>query len=279
MIPPIFLLGRHGRTAGNEKNLYRGWSNADFAQLDAAGRDDAREEGIFIQGTGLVFPIIITDTLDRTNETAQIVASILGIKEVVQDKRLGPIKMGDWTGKSKADYPLTAYMSDRSKRIPGGETMNEFDKRQSSVFADIAETVARIKKPVLVIGHGSNASYLYHKVNKGGQEVGYEGLTTPGGVSLFTKDGITPIFKKKEGSPQLYKQGTETSGFVTDEESRIPRVCWNCKWFVRDVNKLGTCRNPVVQIDPKLQERKQADNTIAVGDNDCCDLFANHIST
>src|SRR5882724_4959930 len=111
----LFALGRHGRTSGNKDNLYRGWSNEDFAQLDAAGRNDAREEGIFLQGTGLKFPIIITDDLDRTGETAEIIASILGIKKesILRDKRLRPLNMGDWTGKSKEKHPLEEFMKDK----------------------------------------------------------------------------------------------------------------------------------------------------------------------
>lgn len=278
MTQPLFFLGRHGRTAGNDKNLYRGWSNDEFAQLDADGRTDAREQGIFLQRAGLNFPIIITDTLDRTNDTARIVADILGVKEIIQDARLGPIKMGDYTGLSKEKHPLTEYMNNRGKKIPGGESMKEFDYRQSKVFADIAETVSKIRKPVLVLGHGSNASYLYHNVNKGGKEVGYEGLTLPGGVSLFTRDGITPIFKKREGSPQLYKDGTDVSGFVTADENRPPRECWNCRSYVA-VNGLGSCIHPLVRIDPKLENRRQPDGTVAVGERDCCDNFRNKIST
>ena len=83
MSPAIFHLARHGRTAGNEKDIYRGWSNEKFAQLDDAGKDDARESGIFLKGLGIDAPIIITDNLDRTMESAQIIAKILGIPEVI----------------------------------------------------------------------------------------------------------------------------------------------------------------------------------------------------
>jgi len=276
----LFALGRHGRTAGNEQGIYRSHSNADFAQLDADGRNDAREEGIFLQGTGLRFPIIITDDLDRTGETAEIVSSILGLNpdNIVHDKRLRPLDMGDWTGKKKDEHPLDAYMKGKSKRIPGGESLNILNKRQSLVFADILETVAKIHAPVLVIGHGTNAGYLYSHTNKSGKSIGYEGLTNPGGVCIFTKDGITPVFKKREGSPQLYKDGTDVSGFVTFEENRPPRECWNCRNFSLR-SGLGSCDHTLVQIDPKLAERRQADGTVAVGERDCCDMYRNAIKT
>lgn len=276
----LFALGRHGRTAGNEDNVYRGWSNEDFAQLDAAGRNDAREEGIYLKGTGLNFSFIITDDLDRTFETAQIIASILGIKEesIIRDKRLRPLNMGDWTGKSKEKHPVTEFMKNRSKVIPGGESLNTLNKRQSKVFSDIMETISKTGKPILVIGHGTNAGFLHTHFNKkDGIEPGYEGLTHPGGVSVFTKDGITPVFKKREGSPQLYKDGTETSGFVTAAENPPPRECWHCRnYSVR--SGLGSCDHILVQIDPKLQDRKQVDGTIAVGERDCCDNYRGKIA-
>jgi len=278
LLQSIFTLIRHGRTAGNENNIYRSLSNAEFAQLDADGRNDVREAAIFIQGTGLKFPIIITDDLDRTGESAQIAADVLGIKEIVRDKRLRPIDVGDFTGKPKDKHPLTEYMNDPKKKIPGGESLEEFNKRQVSVFQDIAETVVRIKKPVLVVGHGSNASYLYHNVNRGGKEIGYEGLTNPGGVMVFTRDGIIPIFKKRPDSKQLYKDGTNVSGFVTDEENRPPRECWNCRNYV-SLSGLGACTHLLVRIDPKLADRRQFDGTVAVGERDCCDNFRNKIAT
>jgi broad specificity phosphatase PhoE len=248
---PLFVFGRHGRTAGNQQNIYRSLSNEPFAQLDAAGRDDARELGIFLKGLGYEYPLIITDTLSRTNETAQIVADILGIKEIVQDKRLLPLKMGELTGKNKDANPIDEYLKNRTKKIPGGENMNEFDKRQASVFADILELVAKIGKPVLVIGHGSNTSFLYHKVNKGGNEVGYEGLTNPGGASVFNKSGLTPVFKSRLKEPkeplvQLSRWSIEfVGGKGTDGK---PKSCFNCHLMY---SKQKTCAilGPSIVID------------------------------
>lgn len=278
---PLFVLGRHGRTKGNEDNNYRGWSNEDFAQLDTAGRNDARDEGVFLRNTGLKFALIITDDLDRTVETAKIIASILGIREenIIQDKRLRPLNMGDWTGKNKDKHPLNEYMKDKNKKIPGGESLNMMNKRQSSVFGDIMETIAKTKILPLVVGHGTNAGYLHSSFNqKDSAEPGYEGLTHPGGVSVFTKNGITPIFKKRDGAPQLYKDGTEASGFVTDEQNRPPRECWNCRWSRPSLAGLE-CSHPIVQIDPTLQDRKQDNGNIAVGERDCCDGFQNKTAT
>ena len=145
--PAILLwLIRHGRTNGNEKNIYRGWSNAEFAQLDEKGRQDARDAGIYLKGLGVESPVIIVDDLARTQETAKIIAEILGITEIITDKRLRPIHVGDYTGKSKTDYPLEEYMKNRSNKIPGGESLGGFDTREAKIFGDIVEAIGEMRK-------------------------------------------------------------------------------------------------------------------------------------
>lgn len=263
----LFVLGRHGRTAGNEKNLYRGHSNAAYAQLNDDGRGDAWEEGVFLKGLGINFPLIITDDLDRTYETAKIVAGVLGIspENIIRDKRMRPLDMGDWTGKSKEAHPLDAYMKDKNKKIPGGDSLNMLNKRQSSVFADVLETVAKIHAPVLVLGHGTNAGFLHSHVNKKDtKEVGYEGLTYPGGVSVFTKDGITPIFKKRDGE-DAKKEATKTPlvqlnkwsvEFVGGKDTNDqPKSCFNCH-LLYDKQKTCSILGPDIIISTLKKDGK-----------------------
>lgn len=278
MAPEIlFLMARHGSTAGNAAQIYRGWSNDDFAQLSAKGRDDVRDAGIFLKTLNIQFPLIISDDLDRAQETRKILASILGIKAEYVDKRLRPLNVGDFTGQGKEEHPLDEYMKNRSRTIPGGESLNNFDNRLGKVFDNILETINKIKKPILIVGHGSTASFLANST-KPTPVIPYEGITDPGGVTVFTKDGLTPIFKKRNNAKGPYDVGTSISGFVSDEESPLPRACWQCRWFVRDVNKQGGCLHPLVRITPELQDRKQVDGTIAVGDDDCCSFEEPHIS-
>jgi len=235
----IFHLVRHGRTAGNEKNTYRGWSNEDFAQLDENGKQDAKDAGIYLKGLGVEAPVIIADDLSRIQETAKIIADILGTKEIITDKRLRPVDVGDYTGKSKTAYPLDDFMDHPEKKIPGGESLNTFNKRQAKVFADITEAIPTVRKqlgkPVafVVIGHGSNTSFLYHYVNKGGKEVGYEGMTEPGGIMTFTKSGIEPIFKKRD------KEKKKVALYPADHIAAMPvpkggSSCSKCEYLGKD---------------------------------------------
>jgi broad specificity phosphatase PhoE len=279
MNTPLFYVMRHGRTAGNEEDLYRGWSDESFAQLAPEGREDIREAAIYLKRAGLQFPIILADDLARSKESLQIAASILGIKETEIDKRLRPLNVGEFTGKSKTKHPLDEFLKNKSKQIPGGESMNQFNRRLALIFGDLSELVAKLKQPILVIGHGSTISFLHNLHSK--TEVGYEGLVHPGGVLVFTTEGLFPLLKKKsaEGEEQPYADGTVISGFVTEEENRPPRECWNCRYVTKDLLGLYGCKHPLVQIDPQVQNRKQLDGTIAVSDRECCNNFRNKVST
>jgi broad specificity phosphatase PhoE len=275
---PLFYGVRHGETANNDKGLYRGWSNAPDAQLSAGGRDLVREAGFYLRNLNIKFPFIVSDDLDRCTETREILASILGIQHQVTDKRLRPINTGEFTGKSKADFPLDEYFKNPNKKIPGGGSIEDFHKMQASLFADVLTVVSERKCVPLVVGHGSTVSYLHNCYNRTEPLIGYEGLTNPGGVWMFNKNGVLALTHKRDGVPHDMKDGTALTGFVTDEENKPPRECWNCRNFIRDpLTKTGGCSHPLVQIDPQLQDRRQNDNTIAVGDRDCCDNFRNKV--
>jgi len=279
-VKTLFYVLRHGRTEGNEADIYRGWSNEQFAQLAPEGRDDVREAAIFLKRAGLSFPLVISDDLSRSKESAQIAADILGVKQKEIDKRARPLNVGDFTGQPKKDHPLEEYMKNRSKKIPGGENMNTFDNRLAKFTGDVLELVGKIKKPILLIGHGSTISFLYNATQKGA-EAGYEGILHPGGIIAFTDEGVIRLFKPKfgDGEKPPLSDGTAFSGFVTQEENRPPRSCWNCRNFSKDIAGLGSCTHPLVQIDPQLQDRRQSDNSIAVGDEDCCNNFRNKLGT
>ncbi len=286
---PLFYVTRHGRTQGNEDNRYRGHSNEEFAQLSPEGRDDAREAALFLKRLKVEPPLILADDLSRSQETQKLMAGVLDIRgETEKDKRLRPLDVGEFTGQDKYKHPLDEYIANRNKKIPGGESMKQFDRRLAEVCADLMELIARLKKPIVLVGHGSTISFLHNNFQGGtfhaegqGPKVGYEGMVHPGGVLMFTRQGIIPLFKPKQfdGEKMPYKDGTPLAGFVTDEENRPPRECWNCRNFGKELSGLGYCNHPLVVLDPKMQDRKQADGTVAVGERDCCDFFRNKIAT
>jgi 2,3-bisphosphoglycerate-dependent phosphoglycerate mutase len=269
----LFYSVRHGRTKGNELDIYRGWSKEDYAQLAPEGRDDAREAGLYLKRAGLEFPILITDDLPRAKETASILAEVLGIKAIESDRRARPLDVGDYTGKSKKKYPLDEYIKNQSKKIPGGESMKGFKKRAAEFHSDVFELIRKLKKPILKVDHGSTISFLNEIANQGQSD--YESLVKPGGVLVYTSQGFYPLLKMKvdEEDKQTWTDGTVISGFVTADENQPPRACFNCRWVAKGVGDVLGCWHPLVQVDPQLQNRKQDDGSIAVAAWDCCNSF------
>src|SRR5271157_2960306 len=133
----IFFFMRHGETDGNKKNVYRSWSNAPEAQLDEVGRKSAEAGGKYLATIGAPIELIIADSLDRVQETVELVAQSFPNARIEFVRALHPLNMGDWTLQSKDEHPVQPYLDGPSKRIPGGETVDEFNEREAQVFQTI----------------------------------------------------------------------------------------------------------------------------------------------
>src|SRR5271166_1603174 len=96
---------RHGSTILNESQLYRGWSNGPDAQLDEMGQQQAREGAAFLSKLAIPIEHVICSDMERAQETATIVCSILGIEEYKIDPRLRPLNVGNFAGKPKNENP------------------------------------------------------------------------------------------------------------------------------------------------------------------------------
>lgn len=72
--------------------------------------------------------------------------------------------------------------------------------------------------------------------------------------------------KKKDQSAQ----GTKASGFVTAEENKPPRECWNCIHYNLDVM---ACYNEDVMNDPEKKPIANDDGSIPAGYFDCSNYF------
>lgn len=288
---PVLTVLRHGTTNLNRgvTSLFRGWLDDNTTQLDKQGIEDARAAGTWLLRSGLPIAAIVSSDLGRAKETAGIVADILGIKpeNIIFDKRLRTMDVGDLEGTPQNDDVVDAYFKDKNKKLPGStESVAIFEKRLEGMLHHLLEAAKQLHGTVLVITHGAVTGWL-NSLFKQGDENGYfskhyEGAVMPGGIGFFTNDGFVPMKNKRDnaGGFTILKDGTLASGFVTDEQNRPPRECWNCKAFVRDPNiGTGGCSKLPVRYDPELQKRKQTDGTIAVGDRDCCDYFQNKTST
>jgi probable phosphoglycerate mutase len=99
--------------------------------LNERGREEARAAGRALAGRGLA--AVYASPLERTRETAELAAEVLGLPvEISQD--LLEVDFGEWTGTNfealRAEPRWPAWNAARGvTRIPGGETLPEVQAR------------------------------------------------------------------------------------------------------------------------------------------------------
>jgi broad specificity phosphatase PhoE len=94
--------------------------------------------------------------LQRTRETAEIVAARLGLAVAFRDDLL-ELDFGEWTGKTfddiRGDPHWPAWSTQRSlAAIPGGESMRQVQRRVVEALIEIGER--HPNESILVISHG-----------------------------------------------------------------------------------------------------------------------------
>ncbi|MDI6734533.1 MAG: class I tRNA ligase family protein [Patescibacteria group bacterium] len=149
-----YLVMRHGEAESNIKDVINSNpKDKDFYPLTLKGRTaveaavkDLKKEKI---------DLIIASDFKRTKETAEIVASGLGIKEIVFEKRLREVNSGDFNGKPGHTYGNfgSSYIAKftKDKEPPNGENLLELAKRTSEVVFDLEKKYK--SKTILLISH------------------------------------------------------------------------------------------------------------------------------
>jgi broad specificity phosphatase PhoE len=146
-------LVRHGQTDWNIEGRYMGQSDVPLNQV---GRDQAYSLARQLQGRQ--FAAVYTSDLARASETADIIASSLGLP-VVCDVRLREINQGQWEGQLveiiKSRYArlwLQRSLDPAGLRPPGGETVAEVAQRIQAALDEISHLHPGLS--VLIVSHG-----------------------------------------------------------------------------------------------------------------------------
>jgi len=155
------LLLRHGQSEANKNDIIQGHMESSLSEL---GREQAKDVGENLLENKIAFDAVYSSDLIRAAETAKIVTGILGIKDIVLDKRLREFSLGDYEGKNskklteEEDAFLKSCWEDYTLRVPNGETVNEFIQRLKGIFNEII-AAAEDDSTILIVGHGGT---LYH---------------------------------------------------------------------------------------------------------------------
>jgi probable phosphoglycerate mutase len=129
--PTTVLLVRHGQNDWVGKNKLAGWTPG--VHLNEHGKLQAQSLGERLAGGKPKIDAIYASPLERTMETANIIASRLGMT-VEPCRGIGEVEYGDWTGKSikkLARDPKWSVVQfyPSNARFPAGESLYEMQAR------------------------------------------------------------------------------------------------------------------------------------------------------
>lgn len=154
----IFLM-RHGQIPQVSPRRFVGQRDV---PLDETGRKQAARAAELLAGAPIAR--VICSGLQRTRETAAIVAQGLGIQEVEDEPAFREIRLGAWegltTGEVRERFP-EEYAARGAEiatfRPTGGESFQDVQQRALPALRDVAATGL----PTLVVGHaGVNRALL-----------------------------------------------------------------------------------------------------------------------
>jgi probable phosphoglycerate mutase len=152
--PTTLLLLRHGETPHTAAKVFSGSGGADPA-LSPRGQEQAKSAGEALAARGDL-DAVITSPLRRCRETAEIVASALGL-DVTVDEGFAEADFGEWDGRTLEEvaerWPdvLEAWLTSGDVAPPGGETTNAVVERVAAARERVL--TAHAGRTVLVVTH------------------------------------------------------------------------------------------------------------------------------
>ncbi len=145
------LLVRHGDNDALQSGIVAGWTPG--IHLNREGR--AQAEALARRLAPVKIEAVYTSPLERTVETARIIAAAHGLPVVVRE-RLGEARVGRWTGQPLEKLRTRklwrqVQSTPSTVRFPGGESMRDV---QARAVAELEELEAKHRQQTIaVISH------------------------------------------------------------------------------------------------------------------------------
>jgi isoleucyl-tRNA synthetase len=145
-----YILIRHGESEYNVKKILNG-DPAVHNPLTEVGRQQVRDAAKLLPES---VDYIYHSPLQRTRETAQILADELGGRELQVDERLAESGMGELEGKplGTKDTLLSSPEEEFTKSIVGSEALNDIRARMADFLYDMEST--HQGKTIVIVSHG-----------------------------------------------------------------------------------------------------------------------------
>lgn len=195
---PAAYIVRHGETELNADNCFRGWENP---PLNENGVTAAEQIANFFSYERL--GRIVSSDLDRAQQTAQaiVLTGASDIPFVSPDFNLRPWGIAKFAGCEKTpemQAKLQRFINSPDKKIPDGESLNDFRTRQDVLFQYIASPYNGL--PTVIVTHTSNLTYLAERIDA---ENGIESGREPEMHDIVEPGGIVAIYMDTNGKMQM----------------------------------------------------------------------------
>lgn len=134
---PLLFLVRHGRTTANASGVLAGWKAG--VLLDEVGQRQA--DAVAARLAPVPLAAVIASPLERTRQTAEVIAAAQSKVLRHVDDRIGECRYGQWEGRSLkalSKEPLWAAVQAHPSSVtfPGGESMLAMQHRAVHAVRD-----------------------------------------------------------------------------------------------------------------------------------------------
>jgi probable phosphoglycerate mutase len=193
VVTTVTHLLRHGRTEHTPERRFSGSSDLPLSQL---GRADAAAAAAHLAGRGI--DVIVSSPLQRTRQTAEAAAAVLGVPVEV-DRDLRELDFGAWEGltgdEARRKNPLAyrRWWGSTDIRPPGGESVDDVAARVARARVRILDRHAG--KTVLLVSHVTPIKLLLAAGLGVGNEIVHRVFLEAASLSTVTwsSDGRTSV--------------------------------------------------------------------------------------
>lgn len=201
-----FFMVRHAVTEHTGKRL-SGWMEG--ISLTEQGREQA--ERVAESLSGVEIEAIYSSPIERTNETARVIAGIHGMR-VHTRRGLGEVEYGDWTNR-----PLRALMRTKlwstvqrfpsAARFPDGESLREVQVRALTEIERIAED--HPKGNVCCVSHGDVIKLVLAHYMGVHIDLYQRIVVAPASISVFSLSERGPAILSLNAMPMVIPKETD----------------------------------------------------------------------
>lgn len=196
--PTTLLMVRHGVTQQSIEHRFSGLHGFDPPLIDLGRRQaEAAAEELARRGGA---DVLVCSPLQRTRQTAEIIAERLGMGEPLIVDGIAEADFGEWDSLNfaevKARWPdeLAAWLASMEVAPPGGESFAQVRRRVDAARAELVERFPRQR--VLAVSHVTPIKVLVQHVLEAPASSAYRFELAPCSLTTLAwwADGISTVF-------------------------------------------------------------------------------------